>query len=167
MSEQPSLEDLNLLLRYFPPVDLPVTLTFTSHEAFSRDHKPLPEMLTDYFLAGWEGEEPDEFTEYVPGFQFEGKQYLGLVYWKAGLLNYRYVLVLLDKKGRFLERLVLAETLVEDRHVRQGVAMISADGEIFMVESESDAEGDLATPAGSLTDRYRITEAGEIVRVDG
>lgn len=167
MSVQPTSEDLSLLLTYFPAIDLPVTITFTSHHAFSQENRPLPEMLSDFFLATWEGETPDEFTEYIPGFHFEEKNYFGLVYWKAGLLHYAYVLVIMDKKGRFIERKVLAETEVADTQVRQGVAMITADGEIFMVESEHDGNDDLADPTQSVVDRYRIKPDGEIEHTVG
>ena len=73
----------------------------------------------------------------------------------------------MDKKGRFIERKILAETEVADTQVRQGAAMITADGEIFMVESEHDGNDDLADPTQSVVDRYRIKPDGEIEQAAG
>lgn len=158
-------EDLKLLLRYFPEVPLPVTVTFSSREAFEQNNKLLPEMLSALYVERWEGEIPDEFTEYLPGFHFRTKKQYGIVYWKAALLHYAYVLVLLDPEGTFLDRLVLAETDAEGGIVRQGAAMISEDYEIYLVESALDADAVFGDPTQTITERWKITDEGRFREV--
>ena len=145
-------EDLQLLLRYFPEVPLPVTVTDSSRDAFEQQ---------------WEGEVPDEFTEYLPGFHFRTKKQFGMVYWKAALLQYTYVLVLLDPDGVFLDRLVLAETDATSGTIRQGAAMISEDFEIFMVESALDATDIIGDPTQTITERWIITDEGRFRETEG
>ncbi|MBP6184859.1 MAG: hypothetical protein KA479_07935 [Saprospiraceae bacterium] len=160
-------EDLQLLLRYFPEVPLPVTVTDSSRDAFEQTNKPLPEMLSALFIEQWEGEVPDEFTEYLPGFHFRTKKQYGMVYWKAALLHYTYVLVLLDPDGVFLDRLVLAETDATSGTIRQGAAMISEDFEIFMVESALDATDIIGDPTQTITERWIITDEGRFRETEG
>src|SRR5919108_4650005 len=48
------------------------------------DADPLPAALLDTFIAPFEGEEADEYTEYIPYGRIEGtKDFYALIYWKA------------------------------------------------------------------------------------
>lgn len=148
------------LLRYFPEVSLPVTITSASQKAFFRENKPLPALLTALFIDEWEGGPADEFTEYLPGFHFRLGALTGLVYWKAALMSYTYVLVLLDKQGQWTDRMVLAEWEVAPEGVRQGVALIQEDGSILMAESALEREDDLGDPTQTITERWQVTSEG-------
>jgi len=162
-----SKEDLQLLLRYFPEVPLPVTVTYSSREAFEQTNKPLPEMLSALFIELWEGEIPDAYTEYQPGFHFRTKKHYGFVYWKATLLHYGYILVLLEPDGVFVDRLILAETDATSGTIRQGAAMITNDNEIFMVESAQDAASVFGDPTQTITERWKITDEGRFLETEG
>lgn len=159
-------QDLRLLLEYFPEVELPVSLSFNSREAFAANSKPLPELLAAISFDLWEEAEPDEFTEYQPGFRFRHGEHHALVYWKASLLQYAYVLVILDRKGLLLDRLVLAETDATTGTVRQGAALITAEAEIFTVESELGPEEALGDPSQTMTERWVITDEGRFRQPD-
>jgi hypothetical protein len=122
-------------------------------------------MLSALFVERWEGEIPDEFTEYLPGFHFRTKKHYGIVYWKATLLHYTYVLVMLEPDGTFLDRLILAETDANSLGVRQGAAMISEQYDIYIVESVLDADAVFGDPSQTITERWKITDEGRFQEV--
>jgi hypothetical protein len=156
-------DDFRLFLQYFPEVSLPVNLTFDSHRAFGRDDKPLPELLGARFFTRWEEEVPDDYTEFLPGFQFRSGPHKALVYWKAALLYYAYVLVLLDPKGALLDRLELAVTSAGEEGIRQGAALIQSDGTIHTVESARAEDNPMGDPQHTITERWTINKEGRIV----
>jgi len=158
--------DLNLLLEYFPEVELPVSLSFGSREAFADRNRPLPELLAAISFDLWEEADPDEFTEYQPGFRFRHGKHHALVYWKAALLQYAYVVVILDRQGLLLDKLVLAETDATSGTVRQGAALITAEAEIFTAESEMGSEDALGDPSQTMTERWVITDEGRFRQPD-
>lgn len=158
-------ERLKSLLDYFPEVELPVTLTSKSRDAFEANNEPLPQILTAIFINHWEQVEMDEFTEYIPGFHFVFGKYIGIVYWKAALLNYVYVLVVLDQKGILTDRLELAETRVQGTYLKQGAAVISDKGEITMVEGQVSIDYKKGDPANTIAEKWQINEDGQIREV--
>lgn len=160
----PRREDLNQLMHYFPEITLPVTLTFETHKAFSSQNKALPESLMEMFLDTWEGSERDDYTEYIPGFRCSIMQFTGILYWKGELLHYAYVLVLLDAKGRFIDRLELAETDAEGETIRQGAAVIQADGHIFMVENWHSSQEIPVGTGNAFTSHWEINEEGRYIQ---
>ena len=155
-------KDLALLLQYFPEVTLPVTITGVSVDAFMRENKPLPQLLSAVTIELWEEEPADDVTEYQPGFSFKLGPFRGFLYWKAALLHYAYVLVLVDKKGQLLDRLELAETSSESGFIRQGAAFISEEGHIYAVESALGEQATLGDPSQTITERWMITPQGAI-----
>jgi hypothetical protein len=155
-------ERLQLLLTFFPEVDLPVTITVSSRKAFEERNRPLPQLIQATFLDLWEGEAADMYTEYIPGFHFANGRYRVLVYWKAALLHYAYILVVLDQDGLLTDRLVLVETDATDGHLRQGAAMITADREIWTVESTAGFISEGVVPDHAIAEKWTITEEGRI-----
>ena len=98
----------------FPEVDLPVTLSDDLHHTFSAENDPLPAEMIEQFILPLEDAPADDMTEFIAGFRIkESFDIHALVYWRAGLLNYQYVLVTFDKKGTPLDRRVLSGTHVD------------------------------------------------------
>lgn len=151
-----------MLLTYFPEVELPVTITVGSRKAFEERNRPLPLILTATYFDYWEEEPADMYTEYIPGFSFSAGQHKALVYWKAGLLQYTYVLVILDKDGMLKDRLVLVETDASEGHLRQGAAMITADREIWTVESTTSIGPEGEVPDQALAEKWSINDDGRL-----
>lgn len=156
-------EDFRLFLSYFPEVTLPVTLTFDSRRAFGADMPPLPELLAAPFFFRWEEEVPDPWTEFLPGFQVRMGKFQALVYWKAALLHYAYVMVIVDAQGGLIDRMLLAETIAGQDEIRQGAALIREDGMILMAESAQDIHDPLGDPRQTITERWRLDPEGRFV----
>jgi hypothetical protein len=146
----------------FPEVDLPLTLRDDSHHDFSKENDPLsPEMIEDY-IARYEAVEPDEFTEYIACFKLKGlKDIIALVYWKAGLLSYDYVLVIYDKTGRMLDKKAIAGMKVDGNKVKRTIATIDENHAIFIAEGTEVAGIDYEADTSKVR-RFEILESGKI-----
>lgn len=125
----------------FPLVTMPVTLTEDEHLLFSKENDPLPESMVAQFIAPFEINPIDEFTEYVPCFAIDcNEDFVALVWWKAGLLTYEYYLATFSEKGDRIDRKVIAFTIVNGNKVRRAVATIDEDLGIQVIEGTSENE---------------------------
>jgi hypothetical protein len=149
----------------FPPIPMPVTLGEDTHHAFSTENEPLPEeMIAQFIVPAGHDADLDEFTEFIPCFAIDDTQhFIALVWWKAGLLNYQYVLATFSDKGQLISRKVIAETKVTDGKVLRSVASINEDWEIFIAMGESVDGNMLFDPTSSKTFDLEIMSNGEIV----
>lgn len=131
-------------LERFPEIELPVTLTDREHHTFSADNAPLPMAAIEQFLLPVEEmEEMDEFTEFIPCFSLPGTEEFGftaIVYWKAQLLHYEYVMATFSKKGKLIDRKVIAGISSRESEVKQSVVTIDDDWMIYIVEGVKDEE---------------------------
>lgn len=149
----------------FPPVPMPITLGETDHHVFGTENEPLSDALIEQFIHPTETVIPDdEFTEYVPCFGIDDtEQFIALVWWKAELMNYEYVLATFTPKGELIDKKVIAGTRVEDGKVYRAVATINEEYEIGIAEGVS-ADGNMLFDASSSTTRFlEIMVTGEIV----
>jgi hypothetical protein len=149
----------------FPPVSMPVTLGELSHHTFSTENEPLPdEMIRQFIFPTEKNPVEDEFTEYVPCFAIDNTEhFIALVWWKATLLTYQYVLATFTLKGELINRKVIAETKVQEEKVFRSVATINEDWEILVAVGES-KDGDLLfDPTSSRTYDLEIMSNGEII----
>ncbi|MFN7325201.1 MAG: hypothetical protein ACK5SQ_01325 [Chitinophagales bacterium] len=152
-------------LNRFPTVELPLTLGEEAHHVFSTENQPLSAEMIEQFIASLDGGPQDEFTEYVPCFSFvTEEQYVGLVWWKAELLNYQYVLAVFSAKGEPLDRQVISYTQVKGAAIRRAVATIDTDFSILIAEGLSDTE--LYDPESTRTRVLEILPNGRIVSGD-
>lgn len=144
---------------------MPVTLGEETHHVFSIENEPLSDELIAQFIHPTETVAPDdEFTEYVPCFAIDDtEQFIALVWWKAELMNYEYVLATFNLKGQLIDREVIAYTRVGEGQVHRAVATIGDDLEIVIAEGSSSDGNDLFDPASSRTREMEILASGEIV----
>ena len=152
-------------LSKFPPVVMPVTLGEDTHHTFGTENNPLSDELIAQYIRPTEAFEPDEeFTEYVPCFAIDDtKQFIAVVWWKAELLNYEYVLATFDGKGELIDRQVIAQTKVEGDKVYRAVATISVDLELVIAEGLSGDAADHFDPETMRTRYLEIQASGHIV----
>ncbi len=149
----------------FPPVPMPITLGEDTHHVFGTENDPLSDAFIAQFIHPLETVTPDEeFTEYIPCFGIaDTEQFIALVWWKAELLNYEYVLATFTLKGEIISRQVIAGTKVVDGNVYRAVATINEEYEIAIAEGVS-LDGDkLFDPTSSKTRFLEILINGEIV----
>jgi hypothetical protein len=136
--------DFSFFLQKFPEAALPVLLSEDAHHDFALENEPLPTVAITQYIARYEAVEPDEFTEYVPCFRLPKNIGLNdhvqaVVYWKAGLMNYDYVLATYNTKtGSMIDKKAIAGMKVIEDKIKQIVASI--DDKRFIYVAESDAK---------------------------
>lgn len=152
-------------LAKFPPVPMPVTLGEDTHHTFGTENDPLSDELISQFIHPTESvAADDEFTEYLPCFSIDGTdQFIGLVWWKAELLNYEYVLATFNDKGELIGRSVIAGTTIKDGVVTRAVAIINEEWEITVGEGTSPDGDQVFDPTTSKTRHLEILINGQIV----
>jgi hypothetical protein len=158
---QATLKDF---LEKFPTVELPLTISEDSHHDFSKTNEPLPAFMIEQFLLTIETEEVDEFTEYVPCFRIPNTEnFHAIVYFKAALLNYEYVLLTFNKDGLTIDKKIIAGTKVEGNQLQRTVATIGEDWIIYCVRGITAADNPLYDSSTSESLYLELMANGEIV----
>ncbi|MBK9012711.1 MAG: hypothetical protein IPM82_00720 [Saprospiraceae bacterium] len=153
----------NQFVQLFPEEKLPISITEESASEFSLENEPLPQKAIDEFLLPLEPDS-DELTEFVPGFRIPDlKDVHAILYWKAGLLNYQYVLATFEKSGKLIDKQVIAGTISDGKSIVRSVARIDEDMTIYMVsgmfegsEEDYDANQSMAKELELLPDGRMI-----------
>lgn len=147
----------------FPPVTMPITLGEDSHHVFSQENKPLPSGMIEQFIHPLDTSGvDDEFTEYIPCLAInDTEHFIALIWWKAALLNYEYVLATFTLKGELIDQRVIGHTRVKNGRISRAVATIDEDWVVFIAEGES-AQGDVFDPTTSKTYDVEIMGDGTI-----
>lgn len=156
----PTLDDM---LSYFPEIELPVTLAEESAEAFSKNNKPLPPQIISEYIMKWETEEADEMTEFVPCLTVtKTEDFIGLVYWKASLLVYEFILVSITHAGDLISKKVIASTKLDGDIVKKSAAVIDEDLIVHIVAGATYSSAGYE-PSSSQSFSMEFMEKGEIV----
>lgn len=147
----------------FPALTMPVMLGEDTHHTFSTENDPLPEGMIEQFITPFEKTPVDEeFTEYVPCFAIDcDESFIALVWWKAELLNYYYILATYTEKGEPVDRKVIAFTKVNGDRIHRAVAHIDEELSIQIIEGSEDKSG--FDPNASLTRLLEVLPNGMIV----
>ncbi|MEM9822890.1 MAG: hypothetical protein AAF985_17555 [Bacteroidota bacterium] len=154
-------------LEKFPLVDLPVILTEDVHLEFSRKNDPLPQLMIDQYLIRPEEKDSDEYDEYIPCFRIKGtEKFHAIVYWKAELMNYQYVLITYDLKGSVIDRSVIAGTKVQEDALIRSVATVDEDWIIYVVAGVAKANSDTFDPSSSKSFHLELLSTGKIISSD-
>ncbi len=149
----------------FPPIPMPVTLGEHTHHVFSLENEPLPDAMVAQFIHPTDRTtQDDEFTEYVPCFAInDTERFIALVWWKAALLNYEYILATFTDKGELIDRRIIAYTRVQKNgRIHRAVATIDEEWVVFIAEGESADAGDAFDPTASRTYDVEILVDGTI-----
>ena len=152
-------------LKHFPVIELPITLADEDHFTFSRENEPLPAKMIHDFLFPLEKEDPDDLTEYIACFKLpKTGPFHAIVYWKASLLTYEYILVTFNKKGQLIDKKIIAGTKAHNETLVRLVATITEDWEIFVVGGVSNAhDDDRYDPSESQSLNLELLPTGQIV----
>ncbi len=126
-------------LAKFPEIELPLTVAEDSARNFSLQNEPLSSAAIRQYIPDELEEEDEELTEYVPCFKIPNTgEVRAVVYWKASLLNYEYVMATYTKVGKPLARKTIAGTVVTaDGIIVQSVATIDSDWIIYIASGKS------------------------------
>ena len=151
-------------LEKFPEVQLPIVLSEDAHFDFSKNNDPLPLPMIEQFIIPLQGEPLDEFTEYVPCFQVsDAEKFTAVVFWKAVLLTYQFVLVTFDKKGNFIDKSVIAGTKAEGDSLIRSVATIDEDWIIYVMVGVASSKDQLYDPSNSKSFHLELLDNGKII----
>ena len=160
MSKAPTLRDL---LQFFPPIELPITLTSEVHHLFSKENKLLPESLIRSFLR--EAEQEDEFTEYVACFSLPPTEHFQpIVFWKASLMSYEYILATYQMDGLMISNKVIAGTKSDGNTLLKRIATIDEEGLIIIAEGVGSLDERYYKANQSHTYQLEVTESGDILQ---
>ncbi len=167
MSEQKELKiPFEDFLNRFPEIELPIALLEDTHHTFSKENEPLPIPMIGAFLSDIEGEELDEFSEIVPCFRIPATHdFHAIVYWKAGLLNYEYVMVSFEKDGTMIDKRIIGGTKIKDGLLYQSVTTIEDDWLMYIVEGASKPDGSQFNPEGSNARNVELLATGKIIDI--
>jgi hypothetical protein len=153
-------------LEKFPVVDLPVTLGENTHHEFITRHEDLPAPVVDQFISRIEGNVPDELTEFVPCFRLpDNKDFFAIVYWRAGLMDYRYVLTTLNPKGEKIDMRVIAGMYSDGKLITQSVATIDVDWSVTIMTGQTMAGNNHGEHSESRISHLEIQNSGKIEHV--
>ena len=133
--------DFAQFLEKFPEIELPITLNDEAQYIFSRRNDPLPVEMIDHFLAPIEESAADPLTEFVACFRIpETYEFHAIVYWMAGLMDYKYVLATFTKKGVLIAKRAISGTFSDGKLLTKSIATIDEDWIIYVVSGQSDVE---------------------------
>lgn len=128
-------------LKFFPKMDYPIDLNEDAHHTFSVENKPLPSAFIEAFIQPYEKDEADEFTEYVPCFQLPNNDiYHGIVYWRAKLMDYHYMLNTYEKDGTFIQAIHIAGLRTDGEQVAKLFCTIKDKNHIHLVAGSSSVD---------------------------
>ncbi|MBI5917457.1 MAG: hypothetical protein HY842_18975 [Bacteroidetes bacterium] len=155
----------NQFLKIFPEVTLPVSITEESASAFSLDNDPFTGQMIEEFLLPLEPD-MDDLTEFVPGFRIAGLNDIhAVLYWKAGLLSYQYVLVTFEKSGKPIDRKVIAGTVSDGKIIVRSVARIDEYLTIYIVSGVASGSDDLFDANESTARELELLPDGRMVEL--
>ena len=152
-------------LESFQAIDLPITLTEELSSVFSSENKPLKDEHIAAFIVD-ENDDIDEFTEYVPCFQLKATEYFkAVVYWKAMLMESKYVLTVYKTTGERISSTELSKLSHDANEVTRSIATIDEDWQIVIARGTDNPEADY-DPSSSQMLILEIMPDGTIVKAD-
>lgn len=155
-------------IQLFPEIQLPVSVSEESVHTFSAENDPLPEKLVMEHLLPIEpeGDDPDDLTEYIACFRLaEVKNFHAIVYWKAGLLNYQYILATFEKGGKLIDRQVIAGTLSDGSSILRSAARIDTDFTIYIVSGLTEGSEEVYDANLSTTRELELLPDGRVMEL--
>ena len=147
---------------FFPALELPVSLLPDTGQIPS-DPLPLPGLLQDRFILPFESDEVDEFTEYIPYGRLAGmRDFEAVIYWKAGVLRYEYILATYSLQGEPLSHAIVGGLRYEEEGVLHSVAVIHPDLSIIIAEGMAQTDDEGMDPDQTQTYQMTILPTGMI-----
>jgi hypothetical protein len=149
-------------LELLPSVELPLTISDELQQEVSKLSTPVSESMLQEFIKKYEPIDEDDLTEYIPCFRVNiSDQFVSVVYWRASLLQYFYILANYSPKGEMIDKKVIAGTTVINGKVEKSACIINEEWEIFRANGSADNGFDYNADATKF-DQYEILENGRI-----
>lgn len=153
--------ELEALLKHFPIIEPPITLSEEVTPKFSAENPPLSQKLIAETFARWD--KFDEYTELVPCLQLKvDGPFYAIVYWKGSLMTYEYILATLDEEGILINKKVIAGTISNGQTIKTSVATIDEDQCIYSMVGEQRDGAEEYNPTHSSAYKFEILPDGDI-----
>ena len=144
---------------------MPVTFSEEDAMLYSAENQPLPHKLINEFILPYD-EEFDDLTEYVPCISIDGiKKFDAVVFWKASLLNYQYILMTFEKGGKPIMKRTLAGTFSNGEKIMRSIARIDDDLSIYIMSGPTDDPNGFYEAANSTTLELELLPDGKIIEL--
>lgn len=148
-------------IEFFPLIELPFSLLPDISQIPSHTI-PLPEVLLETYILPIEGEEVDEYTEYIPYGRLTGtKGFHAVIYWKAGVMQYEFILATYSLDGQLLSHAIIGGLRSDDQGLLHSVAVIHEDLSMTIAEGLS-SNGKTLNPDEANTYQMTIKPSGQI-----
>jgi len=153
--------DFSVFLNKFTIVEPTIQLDNDTYNEINAIHEPLPNILVSSFVERLGANE--DLAEYVPVFRLPDlNNFICLVFWRAGLLQYDYILATYTQEGGRIDQKVIASTIYSEEKTIKSIAKFDEEGMITVVEGVEDSRtGDLIA-ANSKQFYFEILENGSI-----
>ncbi len=156
--------DFGQFIAMFPELELPVTLTDESHIQFSITNDPLTQPQIQEFIHSIEQSDFDEYTEFIPCLRIpKTYSFHGIVYWRAGLMDYEYTLATFTKEGQLIDKKVIAGTKIHEGKLVRSVTTIDDDWIMYIVIGSTDIEEKGTNAENSRSLNMELLPTGEII----
>jgi hypothetical protein len=151
-------------IELFPEIELPISLSSDTQRLIAKTQEPLNEKWVVQYLLE-EGDWLDEFSEFMPCFRIPNTlNYVGLVYWEAGLFGNAFQLVTFSKTAKIVDRFVLAGTKYEQNELVTTVCQLRANHTISQIQGRVDAKTAKPLPRDNEAQALlKITDDGEVI----
>lgn len=159
---QNKVPKFNDFLQLFEEITPPIIISEETIDNIKDITKPMPQIMVDEFITRWEGE-LDEFTEITPCFALpETSEYRAIVYWKASLLRYEYIILTFDKTDTLISKKTICGTIVDGEIIKKSVAKIDEDLIIY-IQAGATYENNDFDPDSSQSFTIEIMESGDML----
>ncbi|MDQ3016381.1 MAG: hypothetical protein M3R25_06665 [Bacteroidota bacterium] len=127
-------------IEFFPALELPLSL-LPDIRRIPTDSIPLPAILLEEYIYPIEGDEIDEYTEYIPYGRIEGMHpFEAVIYWKAGVMQYEFILATFTKQGLPISHAIIGGIRSDEDVILHSVAVIHEDLSITIAEAIAENE---------------------------
>lgn len=153
--------DFAVFLERFTLIEPPVQLDDTSYQDINALSEPFPGILVSTFIKRTGSEE--DLAEYVPVFRLPDLPgIISLVFWRAGILQYDYILGTYTPEGDLIDQKVISSTIYSDDKTIKSIAKFDEEGLITVVEGIEDTRTGVMIAANSKQLFFEILENGNI-----
>lgn len=143
-------------LDYFPEFDLPLSLLPDLDQIPSDDAPIAGELIDKYILPFEASEGDDEYVEYIPYGRFTSpNKFQAIIYWKAGVLRYEFILATYTLQGEPLSHAIVGGLRYEEEGALHSVGVIQPDYTIVIAEGLLDP--DTKEPDLTQTQTYNMS----------
>lgn len=152
-------------LEKFPEMELPFTLGDEAHHEFSQKNGLLPALMIEQFIRPLEKGHIDELTEFIACFEIpETHAFHAVVYWKASLMDYRYILATFTEKGILIDKRAIAGTYYNGQVLTKSIATIDEDWTILIVTGQASSNNSDYDASSSKAYHLELLPDGKIIK---